>query len=114
MQMTEREIRMSYATAKDQKKQIDILAQLNACSKEDIEKNIAASEKKVEQKRPGRPRKVAESSNPDAELKNISDFEVFVTNRMDELENQIKAMENEYKNLSAALLVIGQYKEMAT
>ena len=44
----------------------------------------------------------------------IDALESFVTDRMDELENQIKAMENEYKNLSAALLVIGQYKEMAT
>lgn len=47
-------------------------------------------------------------------LGEIDALESFVTDRMDELENQIKELESKYSDLATTLLVIGHYKEMAT
>lgn len=116
MEMSNEEIIRRYKQAKHKPSQIQILAELNACPKSkileiisgEIFDNHAAARATV----PHEPHKKVEVVN--SPYGEIDALESFVTDRMDDLENQIKAMENEYKNLSAALLVIGQYKEMAT
>lgn len=116
MEMSNEEIIRRYKNAKHKPSQIQILADLNACPKSkileiisgEILDNHAAARTTV----PQEPFKKVEMVNsPSGE---IDALESFVTDRMDELENQIKELESKYSDLATTLLVIGQYKEMAT
>ena len=116
MEMPNEEIIRRYKQAKHKPSQIQILADLNACPKSkileiisgEILDNHAAACATV----PQEPLKKVEVVN--SPLGEIDALESFVTDRMDELENQIKELESKYRDLATTLLVIGQYKEMAT
>lgn len=115
MEMSNEEIIRRYKQAKHKPSQIQILADLNACPKSkileiisgEILDNHAAACATV----PQEPLKKVEMVN--SPLGEIDALESFVTDRMDELENQIKELESKYRDLATTLLVIGQYKEMA-
>ena len=94
MQMTEGEIRRNYGAAKNKKEQISILADLNACSTDHIKRILGIDEtmEKVLRAEPQEPTK--------SEILNV----LFA--KMDQLDNQIKSLEKEYKDVHTAIEVI--------
>lgn len=86
MQMTENEILRSYNQAKDKKEQVKILADLNCCSKEDIQKILHLDRK--------------EGNKPNADKKTLLD-------RLDELDAMIKPLEYEYERIVKKLKKMG-------
>lgn len=85
MEMGIGEIRRQYKYAKDRKKCISILAELNCCSKDDIKTIIGLNEKqnlKIEKNK-----KIKLNSK---EINSLYD-------RLDELNKEIKKLEDEYK-----------------
>lgn len=103
MQMSVGEIKRSYEEAKYKQKQIGILAELNACTKEDIEKIIDAENKRNEKHG-----EVIEI--PSEELK-IGKIMEKLYARLDEIEKDIKSLEGEYKKVCIAVDVLGTMKE---
>ena len=89
MQMTVNEIRKSYMEAKYKKRQIGILADLNCCSKQDIEKILEAPEGVTMLD-------ITISSAREALYK-----------KLDELEVTIQRMEQEYRNVVMKLRELG-------
>lgn len=89
MQMTASEIRKSYMEAKYKKRQIGILADLNCCSKKDIEKILEAPEGVTMLD-------ITISSAREALYK-----------KLDELEVAIQRMEQEYRNVVMKLRELG-------
>ena len=104
MQMSVGEIKRSYEEAKCKQKQIGILAELNACTKEDIEKIIDADNKRNEKHG-----EVIEI--PSEEVKTVTIMEKLYA-RLDELERDIKLLEGEYKKVCIAVDVLGNMKEV--
>lgn len=95
--MTEGEIRRDYNNAKNKKQQIKILADLNCCS-------VARIEDIIGEKIPERsPLPAASQAQEDIKLKDIINC---LYCRLDKLNSQIKAMEDEYKKITIALEVI--------
>lgn len=112
MEMSNEEIIRRYKQAKHKHSQIQILADLNSCPKSQIMEIISGEIIHNHAAAPKEPLKKVEAVN--SPPSDIDALEAYVTNRMDELENQIKELEGKYRDLATTLLVIGQYKEMAT
>ena len=91
------EIRRQYKYAKDKKKCISILAELNCCSTGDILKIVHSDEARKER------REMHDSIewHPTPEQKALID-------RLDELDAMIKPLEDEYKRTSAELMSISK------
>lgn len=81
MEMGNEEIKSSYRNAKHPKRQISILADLNCCSREEIEKIVQETDK-------GDP---------------ISDIMNHLYRRMDQLDSEIHEREIEYKKTVIAI-----------
>lgn len=95
MEMGIREIRRQYKYAKDKKKCISILAELNCCSTEKILEIIhTQSERQKEQPKPA-------VQHPTSGQKALMD-------RLDELDAMIKPLEDEYKKTVAELMNISK------
>lgn len=92
MQMSESEIKRRYKEAKNQKQQIGILADLNCCSKEEIESILGIA--KEDNKPPG-----------DMSRGQIMDL---LFGKLDLLEQEIKKLEEEYRNISITISVLGK------
>lgn len=107
MEMEVGEIRRQYKHAKNRKKCISILAELNCCSKDDIKAILGMNENQD-----NKSAKVHEFELSDNEIKSLY-------NRLDELDAAIKPLEDEYKRTvqmimsteSAKLPAVVQEKE---
>lgn len=104
MQMSVGEIKRSYDEAKYKQRQIGILAELNGCTKEEIVKIIDA-----ENRRKG---KNGETSETPQEEPKLSQIKEMLYARLDELEKDIKALEEEYRKVSIAAEVLGNMKKV--
>lgn len=116
MEMSNEEIIRRYKQAKHKPSQIQILAELNNCPKEQILEIIGSE---IMDNRTAEPAEMSQEQHKKVIVvspspHDIDALEAYVTDRMDELENQIKELESKYRDLATTLLVIGQYKEMAT
>lgn len=92
MEMEIGEIRRQYKYAKDRKKCISILAELNDCSKDDIKEILGLDkihDRKIEE--------VHKITLNDAEIESLYD-------RLDELNAAIKPLEDEYKRTVQMIL----------
>ncbi|MCR5755529.1 MAG: hypothetical protein K6G30_12060 [Acetatifactor sp.] len=96
MEMSHEEIKRDYITAKNPEKQIKILADLNACSVEEI-KNILGIKPPL--------KRLQEELSGDVTM------EIWLQKKMDEADQQIKAWEEKYKSYASALKVFAEYKE---
>ncbi len=101
MQMSVTEIKKNYNEAKNKKRQIGILADLNCCSKEEIEK-IVAVQNSIEQKL-----EKTYGSPVEKEL-SVNDVRNQLYARMDELDLQIKTLEKEYRNIVITIGVLAE------
>ncbi len=95
MQMTDGEIRSMYKSAKDKKKQIEILAQLNCCDTGKILQIVHHNREAKE-----------ESGKHDSEDYITSHKAKVLMDRLDELDAKIKPLEDEYKRTVEALMQI--------
>lgn len=102
MYMSVGEIKKNYYEAKNKKRQIVILADLNCCSKEEIEK-ILGVEKKRESKTSRND--LATEQKKEVSIENVKNK---LFSRMDELDRQIKELENEYREIVVAIKVISK------
>ena len=95
--MTEGEIRRIYKSARNKKKQIPILAQLNCCSTGDILKIVHSGEARREK------REMLDSTewNPTPEQKALIE-------KLDEIDAKIKTLEDEYRRTAAELMNISK------
>ena len=110
MQMTVEEIQRNYRLAKDKKKQIEILADLNLCEQDEIKKIIG-----IEIKRRGRKKKESDSISDPDETENERDKEPdkitilkMLYKRLDLLDKQTREMEYEYEKTTNAIEVLGK------
>lgn len=99
MEMTVREIQRSYNAAKNKKQQIGILADLNDCDRKTIEDILQVSSV------PAEPCHVAEAIPEELTRGEIMD-KLFA--RLDALDKEIKVMEEEYRNISITISVLGK------
>jgi hypothetical protein len=98
MEMSISEIKKSYSNAKNQKKQIRILADLNDCTADEIEAIVKSKEP---------------SRMPDTPQKNdLEILERWIYKKMDILDKQIRQMEKEYSNYAAALKAISEFRKI--
>ncbi len=95
--MTDGEIRQVYRSARNRKKQISILAQLNCCSTGRI-LEIVHSKADIREE---------EADQRTVECGSISPEQKALIDRMDELDSQIKILENEYRRTVTELARIG-------
>ena len=107
MEMSVGEIKRSYDQAKNKRRQIDILAELNDCDRSEIEKIISV-ESMREQHEPVK----AVVENPSEKKMGLDDVMSTLFNRMDELEKQIKPLEEEYRNIKIAIDVIAKVRSV--
>ncbi len=103
MQMSVTEIKKNYNEAKNKKRQIGILADLNCCSKEEIEK-IVAVESAIKQK------KEKTYVSPVEKELSVNDVRNQLYSRMDELDLQIKTLEKEYRKIVITLEVLAEMR----
>lgn len=96
MQYTDDEIRRLYKSAKNRKKQVSILADLNRCSTGRILEIIRAQKEAEE----------AEAGHGSAEWEPAPGQKALM-DRLDELDSQIKVLEDEYRRTAAELARIG-------
>lgn len=94
MLMDVEEIRRQYRYAKDKKKCISILAELNACGTDRIIEIVHAGSEKGSGQAPA-------AWSPTSEQKALMD-------RLDELDAMIKPLEDEYRRTAEKLLRIGK------
>lgn len=98
MEMTVDEIKRSYDQAKHKDRQISILAELNDCSREEIEKVVC-----VENKRRTPAEKPKELCLSEIIEKLYADLE--------EIDGQIKILEEAYKQITVAIKVLEKVGE---
>lgn len=103
MEMTVNEIKRIYNESKHKKRQIGILADLNCCSKEEIEKILEVDE---EQKLTGLEKKV--SIEKDISLSSVKDI---LFKKLDELDRLIKKSEEEYREIVVTIKVLGNMED---
>lgn len=103
MQMTDEEIRRNYASAKNKKTQLGILADLNCCEKDEI-KRIVEHVPKHEVKQDT----VSHLQETQGSVRIIQEI---LFKKLDELDKQIKTLEVEYRNMLIAIEVIGNLEE---
>ncbi len=104
MQMSVGEIKRSYDEAKHKQRQIGILAELNNCTKEDIIKIINIENKSNNT--------VPESVKVVSEELTLSQINNMLYARLDEIEGDIKKLEEEYRKIFIAVEVLGNMKEV--
>lgn len=90
--MTPGEIKRSYEQAANPKKQIKVLAELNDCTVGEIEKILG-----LEVEEP-----IVEKTEPTK-----SKVLIMLENELEEVEKQITALEEKYRNIVTAMAVIG-------
>lgn len=105
MEMSVGEIKRSYDQAKNKERQIAILAELNDCDRSEIEKIISVENRREKHE----PVNVAEE-NPDDKEIGLDDVMNTLFSRLDELEKQIKPLEEEYRNIKIAIDVIAKVR----
>lgn len=93
MEMSNEEIIRRYKQAKHKASQIQILAELNACPKSKILEIVSDS---IVPKHPV-PAQHKEQPEPVKAVDNLASFEEYVVNRMDEIDGQLKALEEVQK-----------------
>ena len=86
MQMTNSEIRRNYAEARNKSKQVGILADLNECSRDEIEEILGIA-------------KPVHTSD------NVPILSVLFA-QLDKVDEQIKALEEEYRRIKIAIDVV--------
>lgn len=104
MQMTVGEIQRNYKEAKNKKRQIGILADLNCCSRGDIEKIV-----KVENKRDKDKEEPAEPISCDKEYGVNAILESLFA-RLDALDQEIKEREEEFRKINTTIEVLSSMK----
>lgn len=102
MQMTDMEIRRSYNTAANKEKQIQILAELNDCSAAAIEM-ILFGDKPTST--PVTPPHFTEKPKETVDFDSVKNV---LYQKMDELNSQIKNLEEEYRKVTIAIEVLGK------
>ena len=107
MEMSVGEIKRSYDQAKNKRRQIDILAELNDCDRSEIEKIISA-ESRREQHEPVK----AVVEKPSENEMGLNDVMNTLFSRLDELEKKIKPLEEEYRNIKIAIDVIAKVRSV--
>ena len=107
MEMSVGEIKRSYDQAKNKRRQIDILADLNCCDRSEIEKIISV-ESMREQHEPVK----AVVEKPSEKEMCIDDVMNTLFSRLDELEKKIKTLEEEYRNIKIAIDVIAKVRSV--
>lgn len=95
MQMTAGEIKRSYEEAKNKGRQVRILAELNNCSQDEIHTILSGEDKRKQL-----------AIKADQKAMSIDDTVNILFARLDELEEQIKPLEEEYRNVKIAIDVI--------
>ena len=103
MEMSVGEIKRNYDQAKNKERQIGILADLNCCDRSEIEKIIS-----VESRREQPVRAVVE--NPAEKEMGLDEVMNTLFARMEELEEKIKHLEEEYRNIKIAIDVIAKVR----
>lgn len=103
MEMSVGEIKRNYDQAKNKERQIGILADLNCCDRSEIEKIIS-----VESRREQPVRTVVEK--PAEKEMGLDDVMNTLFARLDELEEKIKPLEEEYRNIKIAIDVIAKVR----
>ena len=103
MEMTNSEIIRSYNNAKNKQRQIGILADLNGCKRIEIEEIVSG--KSTSEKQDGEPK---ELQKPAEESQLIN----WLYDQLDATEGHIRALEARYKELSVALKVAEEYREV--
>ena len=99
MQMTPEEIRRNYRESKNKKKQIGILAELNDCNRKMIEEIIGTDAEPVG---------ICKTETPaPAELSKGEIIELLFR-QIDELDSEIKRLEEEYRKVTTAIEVLGR------
>lgn len=91
MQMTDNEIKRQYKEAKNKKQQIGILADLNCCSKEEIESILGITK---------------EDNKPSCDMSRGQIMDLLF-GKLDSLEQEIQRLEAEYKKIHNAIEVLG-------
>jgi hypothetical protein len=94
--MTEGEIRRVYKAARNKKKQIPILAQLNCCSTGRILEIVHSKADILEE----------EADQRTVECDSVSPEQKALIDRLDELNAMIKPLEDEYRRTAKALMKI--------
>lgn len=97
MEMTHEEIQRNYREAKNKNRQIGILAELNDCSRSEIEDILGIDEKPAELYRVEMPAELTRGEIMD-----------MLFSKMDALEQEIKKLEEEYRNISITIEVLGK------
>lgn len=95
MQMSVAEIRRVYSQAKNKKKQVDILADLNGCSLKEILDIVHTKQEK-------------ESESPKEEWSPTPEQKVLI-DRLEELDGMIGKLEKEYQEVTRKLCEGGAY-----
>ena len=107
MEMSVGEIKRSYDQAKNKRRQIDILAELNDCDRSEIEKIIS-----VESMREQHETVKAVVEKPSEKEMGLNDVINTLFSRLDELEKKIKPLEEEYRNIKIAIDVIAKVRSV--
>lgn len=94
MEMTHDEIRRNYREAKNKTKQVGILAELNNCSRKEIEEILGLLKNPIEP---------CKTENPEFTRGEIMDM---LFGKIDALDRQIKRLEEEYRNISITIEVL--------
>lgn len=102
MQMTDNEIRRDYNSAKNKKKQLGILAELNCCSVAEI-KDIVLCTPKVKATPP------ASINLAEGQINKVKDM---LAQKLDALDEEIKRLESQYKETVIAMRVVGELEDM--
>lgn len=98
MQMSDEEIRRNYGSAKHKNRQIGILADLNACSVEEI-KRILGIDKEIEK-----------TLETELQEPTKSELLALLFSKLDEIDAQIKLLEKEYRDVITAIEVVSALK----
>ena len=100
MVMSREEILRDYKSAKNRRRQVQILAELNCCSRAEIERILGLA-------------KPDDAAVPAAgtETEERCPFEAWLHGRLDSLDEEIRALEEKYRKYAAALEVLGEYSE---
>lgn len=105
MEMTREEILRNFKESKNKYKQIGILASLNACSKEEIMDIIV---QQVPLTASEAPQECAEHSKTEQNSMSVTDW---LCAKIDEVDGQIKTLEERYRKYTVALEVAGEYEK---
>lgn len=99
MVMSREEILRDYKSAKNRRRQVQILADLNCCSRAEIERILGLE----------KPDGAAPAAGIETEER--SPFEAWLHGRLDSMDAEIKALEEKYRKYANAIEVLGEYSE---